>query len=270
MKRTHFTKEEELDICLSYISGLNTVIIANKYDTYNTSIRRILLRNNIVLRPVGFDQRKVKDNPFIDINNSEVQYWIGLLATDGCITNDSIVLQLQEKDKYLLDKYCKFLGGTIKVNKYYNKKYNIFEYYVKFKNPSIKKTLIEYGIIPQKSFNLCLNIPITYSLLRGVIDGDGSIINSKGQTKITIVSGSKLFLEQIKLFLLKEDIKSTIISYKNLFILSIFKQKQIVKLYNFLYNDAIIFLQRKKDKFGPLLEKFNSKNTLNSGKVLAD
>lgn len=270
MKRIRFTEDEKLEILNLYKSGMNTVILSNRFNTYNTSIRRILLRNNIIIRTVGFDQRFVKNNPFIDITNSNVQYWIGLLATDGCITNNSIVLQLKEEDKYILEEYCKFLGSSIKVNTYYNKKYNIVEYYVKFKNPHVQKTLIEYGITPRKSFTLSLNIPITFSLLRGIIDGDGSIGTYNGLARVTITSGSKLFVEQIQEFLFNNNIKSLITTYKNLYVLSIHRQKQIVELYNLLYNDATIFLKRKKYRFGPLLEKFNRKNTLNSGKVLAD
>lgn len=48
MKR--FSKEIELDIIDKYKKGKNTVEIAKEYNTYNTSIRRVLLRNRIVPR----------------------------------------------------------------------------------------------------------------------------------------------------------------------------------------------------------------------------
>ena len=45
-----FSKEKEESIIKDYLNGENTVQIAKKWNTYNTSIRRVLLRNNIKLR----------------------------------------------------------------------------------------------------------------------------------------------------------------------------------------------------------------------------
>lgn len=40
--------------------------------------------------------------------------------------------------------------------------------------------------------------------------------------------------------------------------------QDIVSIYNNIYKDSSYFLKRKYDKFGPLLEKFNSSNSVNS------
>lgn len=45
-----FSIEKERDIIQKYKSGKNTIEIAKIYNTYNTSIRRVLLRNGIFPR----------------------------------------------------------------------------------------------------------------------------------------------------------------------------------------------------------------------------
>ncbi len=57
-------KYNEQEIVEKYNNKVNTVILARELGTYNTTIRRILLRNNIKLRSSGEVQAKVKSNPF--------------------------------------------------------------------------------------------------------------------------------------------------------------------------------------------------------------
>lgn len=45
-----FSKEKELEIINLYKRGFTQKEIADKYGTFNTSIRRVLLRNNVFLK----------------------------------------------------------------------------------------------------------------------------------------------------------------------------------------------------------------------------
>ena len=78
-------------IIKEYLSGRTQQNIAKELHTYNTSIRRVLLRNNIKIRSNSEIQRFVNYNPF---PKKENQYWVGLFAADSCITNNDIVLGL--------------------------------------------------------------------------------------------------------------------------------------------------------------------------------
>lgn len=102
MKR--FSIEKEAEIIKLYTEGRHTNEIAKMYNTFNTSIRRVLLRNNIVIRSYGVAQRRVN---LEDISSKEgtpdFDYFLGLLATDGCITGDRIVLDFSEENKELLE-----------------------------------------------------------------------------------------------------------------------------------------------------------------------
>ena len=84
-----FNTKKELKICSLYKEGKNTVEIAKDFNTYNTSIRRVLLRNNITLRKCGEAQKYSNNNLFENVNlSNEESYYLGLLITDGCISNN--------------------------------------------------------------------------------------------------------------------------------------------------------------------------------------
>lgn len=107
-------KYNEQEIVEKYNNGQNTLSLAKELKTYNTTIRRILLRNNVKIRSYSEAQCKVKYNPF---SLEKSQYWLGLLATDGCITNGRIILDLHERDKEILDKYIEHIQAPINLNR---------------------------------------------------------------------------------------------------------------------------------------------------------
>lgn len=199
-------KYNEQEIIEQYIKGKNTKTIALELGTYNTTIRRILLRNNISVRNSSEAQRVVKTNPFLKPGKD---YWLGLLAADGCLTSGNIVLELQEKDEYILEEYVKFIGYDVNILTNYSKRFNTRQKRVAFKNPDVYSYLIELGITPRKSKTLKINFDITYNFLRGVMDGDGYVgITNKGKgLVVSIASGSKDFIKQIAAFYDLENIR---------------------------------------------------------------
>lgn len=255
-------KYNEEYIVSEYRKGISTKKLAIELGTYNTSIRRILIRHNVELRDSRMAQERfVTENKFTDLQNKEVQYWLGLLATDGCITNHAIVLQLHENDKYILEAFCRFLSPKIKVNRYYNKRYKIYEYYVKFKNLDIEITLKRYGITERKSMNIQVRIPITPSFLLGCLDGDGSVITSKSQNsgRIDFLSGSLAFSKQIQEFLSENGIYSILKKARNLFVVNVTRQRDIIQLYDLLYSNVChVHMIRKRVKYEQLIDKIKT------------
>ena len=114
----------------------------------------------------------VRSELFDNLSSRELNYFIGLLASDGNIYNTRIELCLHEKDKDILIKYQQFLENntTLRIR---TKSLTSNQFRIAFRNKRIAETLNTYGITPNKSRTLELNIPITFDLLRGIIDGDG-------------------------------------------------------------------------------------------------
>jgi hypothetical protein len=247
-----FSEEIERFIVTEYLSGKNQKEIANQLNTYNTSIRRVLLRNGIPL--ISSSERWSNRTNIFDNMSEEAQYWIGFLAADGGIHSKSnrILLGSSEKDYKHLELYSKFVKAPIK--RIYNKVYKIYEVRVGFRDKAIKDFLVKIGITPNKSKTLKLNIPLNRHILRGVFDGDGYAKKDKGY--IEIATASEDFKNQISTFLTENNIHHTIHGKrKTLFIVGVYTKKECKKLYKLFYNNATVFLERKKAVLSPFYDE---------------
>lgn len=128
----------------------------------------------------------------------------------------------------------------------------------------------EYGIVPRKSNILTLPY-MNWDVLLGIFDGDGSITKDKRYENCyrwTITSGSTNFIEQVISFLSDEGIVARIQEYStdsgHWFNVVVTRGEDIYKIYCNLYKNSPYFLTRKKEKFGPLVEKFTKCNSVNS------
>lgn len=274
-----YSKEKELEIIRLYTEeGKTQKEIAEIFKTYNTTIRRILLRNNISIIGNSERQRRVS---LKDIKRHEgtdaFDYFIGVLLTDGCNTKGAIVLDFAEQDKEILEYWNEFLGNKCNINISYHKVYKTPQYRIAFRSKEIIPYLESFGIKERKSTDVKFPY-LNWSILRGAFDGDGSVFNETDseRLRVTFTSGSEHFLLQIKEFLNKFDIDCSIIKVETdhesggYYRLSIFKQKCIFKFYSNLYLNATYFLKRKYEKFGSLAEKFASEHSVNSGKEICN
>lgn len=265
MKENKFSKEKEKNIIDLYKQGHNQKDIANLYNTYNTSIRRVLLRNGIKIRSNSEIQSFVPINPFKEDAISD--YYLGLLVTDGCISNGKLSISLKKEDKYLLEHFANFLGPKVKVNKYFHKTHSKYQYYVMTRDKKVINHLKTLANFYNKSFSLELYKEINWNIIRGAFDGDGGItyLNNNKSLRWYICGNSKKFLKQIEKFLKKEGFNPTI-TQQGIWYVNLYKKEEIKKLFELLYKDADIFLKRKYEKLATFVEKSMEKNTLNSGK----
>lgn len=267
-----FSTEKELQIIDLYVNQKQTTLsIAKQFHTYNTSIRRVLLRYGITPRPNQALQQTVSLSDIASKEGTQdFDYFLGLLATDGCITGNKVVLEFSKENKELLDYWNTFLGNKCTITISLHKTYKVPQYRIAFRNAEICGFLSTFGIVPRKTFALKLKY-INWDVLRGILDGDGSVVsmNRGNSLRFQITSGSLEFLTQISEFLLLHGIQAHIcINKPTTYSLSVYKQEHILKIYSNLYAKAHFFLKRKKEKFGPLLRKLSSEDSVNSGKEL--
>ena len=261
-----YTNQQVEEIIKLHSQGLNPKEIAVIFKTYNTTIRRILIREKIELKNQSQIKSVVKVNPFADLDNEEVQYWLGYIASDGNVGDKRNRINISTNlDPLHLEKYVNFLKYPIKILKYFNKKYEVYEYSVSFSNQEIKDYLVSLGLTPNKSKTLKINFPITWAFLRGIFDGDGCVRKiQRGHISIDFMTASLDFINQIQDFLNCYDIYSTIKKYRSLYYITISKDKYVNLIYDLMYKDSSISLDRKREKFGCLLRKLNNDNSPNS------
>ena len=248
-----FEKEKEDSIVKDYLDGLNTVEIAKKWNTYNTSIRRVLLRRGVKIRS-NKEVRTTHQNPFKD-NDEYSEYFLGLLLTDGYIfrskTHNSQSVTLSLKDEELVEKFRDFVCPKNKVSKVLQKKYGTYMYSASIRNSEIVSWLDSKGNFVNKSYDCDIYIPITPHILRGIFDGDGYWHKANNGSTLNwgVCGKSKKFLIKIQEYLQSNDISSTLrISKRDLgdmYYLEIYKQIDVAKAANLMYKDASIYLERK-------------------------
>ena len=244
---------------------LSTTQIGQIFQTSRSVINYNLKKLNVNVRPRGkkFNIDTIKNK----LNTPEFEYFLGILATDGSICNNIIALEFSEENKEILDHWNNFLGGNMNINIHTNAR-GVDYYKIAFQDLEFSKMLESYGITAKKSYTLELSY-INWNILLGIFDGDGSLsIDTRHgiSGKFRIASGSEIFLKQIQEFLKQNNIKSSIYkdSHSKCMSLTVGILQDIVSIYNNIYKDSSYFLKRKYDKFGPLLEKFNSSNSVNS------
>lgn len=114
----NFTDLEEIELIGLY-ETLSINQLCKHYDVSSDVIKRILKKNNVRIKSYTEVRSLVKGNPFMNLNDPEVQYWLGWLATDGNIHKYSIKLSLT--DLSVIESFAKFCGLT-HINTYQPKK----------------------------------------------------------------------------------------------------------------------------------------------------
>jgi hypothetical protein len=109
-------------------------------------------------------------------------YAIGLMATDGCIA-DGDHISFPSADRELVELFAKSLGKTNPISEFRTKTGGI-AYRIRFGDVEFCRWLAGIGITGRKSLTIgAIAVPndLMLELARGLLDGDGSIINKRAR-----------------------------------------------------------------------------------------
>jgi len=244
------------------------------------TISKILKENNIKTRNMTdyytSEQLATKkkyvfnENYFEVIDSKEKAYWLGFLFADGNVyipnynkgksKGGTVEISLKEDDDYHLYNFRSDIEGDMPITYRDVKLNDKFYHSCRISIGSIKmcNDLINYKCIPVKS--LILKFPENLSenlyshFIRGYIDGDGCVffkVYQKCDSFSVSLLGTIEFLTKIKSILEDNNIKCSNVKPEKskAFNIKIGGRDNLVKLYNYLYNDASRFLGRKIDLF---------------------
>lgn len=256
-------KEKELStnfkqkVINAYLSGDNIDQIRIHYHVNFSVISNILKENNIKFKK--FRKYSVNEDYFEKIDTKDKAYFLGLLLADGYI-NEGFQLSLQEDDKNILNifmAYIAFKGNLIfkpKAKLQYKNQYSLNVY-----SNKIYIDLSKLGCIKNKSHHTYFpDIPEEFHshFIRGVFDGDGCISKKQNKQSYFSIIGNELLIKKIQdVLILKCDLKKLKLHKdsrceNNIVTLCYGGNKQIEKIYNYLYKDCDdLYLTRKKEKF---------------------
>ena len=220
----------------------------------------------------------LNENYFDKIDTEAKAYILGLIASDGCITDknyfaiastDYDVLQLIKTElEYTGDIYI----PQREINDNWSTAYRI-----NFSSKQICNSLLQYGISPNKSltYNTMPNIDKTllHHYVRGYFDGDGSLWQSACTSNykyhysrwgLSIIATEKKCYELQRYFEDTIQEKGHIINSntKEMKYLKFDSRRSITKIYNLLYKDANVYMIRKYNKWLDFLGSHEDKSSL--------
>ena len=242
------------------VEHLGTVAIAKKFGMTPYRVSSILKIEKVSLTPKSYHSNydaKVKHDYFKKIDDEHKAYWLGFLYADGYNNekNSQIEISLKKSDAYLLENFKDDTKSVYSIKNRIvtlnNKKFPQCRMIIYSKQMS--QDLAMLGCIQRKS--LILKFPATkivprefiHHFMRGYFDGDGCISGVK-----FMLNGTKNFLlDFVKILRYNAGISEaeTWEMDGKAFRWAHSSKKDIVKIYDFLYKDATIFLKRKCERF---------------------
>ena len=273
-----FTKFTE-ELYESYLKGeIYFSDLALRVEVSISKLRGYFKKNNLKYRQTVL--KETTCHTFFDCIDNEIKaYLLGFLYADGSINkNKHIGISLSKADEEIIDLFqthiCPFNKKSYRKSYLHKNGYVTKEMVgITFKSEHMCRTLLNYGIKPNKTYlNLDnLNfIPehLLVHFIRGYWDGDGTSCITKGKKKHKLKSGEiKLYdytnynwniisntnshLIILQNFLLNYfNIKANVLKEsRGHFLLEVNRKKDYFLLREKLYENANFFLKRKKEKY---------------------
>ena len=194
------------------------------------------------------------ENYFENIDSPNKAYLLGLLITDGCVFTPKqgtprIMLQLSKKDKDMVDAFKEEHKAPRKIT--IGKRDNSSS--ISITSRKMALDLSKYGVIPHKTF--CTIFPdidkrFYPDFIRGVFDGDGSLVVRKNGRRDFCICGTYELLNSIKQILVKElNVKDIKVSKEDtIYTMRWGSKTDIIKICDWIYStDSSLYLKRKKE-----------------------
>lgn len=192
---------------------------------------------------MAYKKYNVDETFFESIDSEAKAYILGFIAADGCIhgTGKSFDITISEQDYDVLQDIRQALKYTGKIAVVKRQRTNLVRLCIS--NKSLVKQLNSLGFTNAKS--KVIRYPVIPSemdrhFIRGVWDGDGWIGKSQG----CVVSGSKLFLEDIQGIIAKHGFSNLRIESSNNAWRLVLNRRNILFI-QWLYSNCDYYLARK-------------------------
>lgn len=234
------------------------------------------LRDFDVEIETGRNQRKYNFNEdyFEIIDSEDKAYFLGFLYADGY--NDQkegkVTLNLAAQDLEIIESFNNFLDSDKIIYSRTGACKNCQDSKILSLNSrKFSDDLAKLGCVQAKTFEIKFPdtsiVPehLQKHFIRGYFDGDGYV--SKKESRVEIVGTLKFCEELVEVFYRNLKINPSKIRDRhpernnNIRILIYYGLNKIYALYPYLYDEATIYLDRKKDKFFKLYNNIKARKT---------
>lgn len=242
----------EGEVLRLYDARVPVMDIAERFNCSNVTIYNCLERLGVRRRPIDLAKRvaDVNDNCFAQIDSEWSAYVLGLLFADGCLSSGENRLSFVSKDFYLVDVV---LAGIVPKQRP-RKCVRGYFHGVVF-SAIIKSDLIRLGCVPNKTHGLefprCDQVPLEFvhHFARGYFDGDGCVFTRSEKEYINVhIVGTEKFLMGLRDAAgFRAGVHKR--TGKNVFYYGISSHAETMRFRDWLYRDATIYLNRKREVF---------------------
>jgi hypothetical protein len=265
----NLSRETCLEIYRLYsVEKLSTREISIHFGLNQTTIPKVIRR--ITGKPL---RKYAGDETYFDqIDTRMKAYFLGFIAADGCIVDnsntlhkDTLAINIHERDTCILEKFRQELNRETELYIVPPPKSQVS---IRINSQHICDSLRQYGLDYRKS----LTLPNIFSLIpsefhggfvQGYFEGDGWIYpntthhipNNKIYKYAAIgFCGTQEFLHGLAT---SANITKYAIRYtKGIFTLTFASKLEVNKIFHFMYDTSTFFLNRKYSKFLPYIEYY--------------
>lgn len=266
-----YSKEIELKIVEEYKAGASVNSLCEKYgfkrkESILNKVKKYYPDSYTDIIEEAKINRKGYNYKLEKISNEFDAYFVGLMLTDGYVSNNQVGIDLTDED------CISFLSSVI------GKKYSTYEpnsikgkknrHRLILNDKELVNNLKRFGIVSNKTLTLQPPLLLLEKeeekfipyIIRGIIDGDGSITNtSYGAPELKISSMSKDFIDwliyvlQNKLFLQDVGIEQ---NKEKMYTIKTAHSRNIIKIICLVY-DKPFGMQRKYNKIRTMFRDYN-------------
>jgi hypothetical protein len=258
------TPEQIAEICRRYKEGESAFNLAKSFGVSHAPITRALRLGGVLKRTHSqATTRHQCDHSFFNSIDSEAKaYWLGFLAADGGIMfGDTIRLALAPYDRDHLERWRAAIQATQPV--YESKHQSGYVHYgVNVTSQEMTSALAEFGIVQGKTFSIQwpeLPSEMLRHFARGYSDGDGGfVIAARGDVKFSVTSYKDL-IEGFQSYLMRCcELRLTKLYARHkdsphIVTMTYSGSNQVARIFHHLYDEATVFLPRKRDKIASRL-----------------
>ncbi len=241
--------------------------VGEKYNMSEGQVAYYFKKFNLKTKDLSAAHRKytLDESYFEKIDREDKAYWLGFLYADGNVYIGEknrkqyvITLSLKNTDREHVVEFRKAIQSKAKIK---NSDHGMVTLAITSKKMAMD--LIKLGCVPNKTFKITFPseeiVPryLQRHFIRGVFDGDGCISFIKGNDDARYhvdfqILGTEHLLNETKRILLREQAvfkEPKITKIKGIYKLRLTGVYNAIKIMSYLYDDATVFLQRKKDIF---------------------
>ena len=271
---SQLTEKDKKKILDLYASGVKCSEIIRIVKTTKRAVPQVLKDNHI--NTARKNRYTLNERYFDEIDTERKAYWLGMIASDGCITNVNY-FALSLGDKEVVEALKEDLNYTGRVYEPITQDIHKRPMYrINFSSKILCDGLRENGIHENKSLTYNdlpeIDKKLMPHFIRGYFDGDGSVFsyitNSvhygrryKYKKWGANIIATLPFCEKLQeLFLEELDYKCRIHqSYKTdcMYYICFYRKTALKSFYEYMYSGATIWMPRKKQKWEDFLSAYD-------------